>query len=319
MGVFDLYSKRLKRAAAAGVPQLFTYEPLPQPFRVQVVHIWGDALGKPVQYGSPDVANRWSQIHDIIAREKGLFALSYDSGQPLKQCVEWFLKADTDDALDMIELTFRAIEVFITDLHAYAREEQGIKVTPDQAIDELNQRFVEHQLGYEYIAREIIRKDNQYTHEEMIKPALSLIYENGFEKAQEEFLLAHKHHREHRDKDCIVAAQRAFESTLKAICTKMNWQYSKGDRLPELVTAVRKNGLFPEYLDNGLNTYIAMMKTGLPTVRNNAGGHGDDPTTEAVPSYIARYALHLTASNIALAVDAMKRLRANGSRRRRAS
>jgi hypothetical protein len=46
------------------------------------------------------------------------------------------------------------------------------------------------------------------------------------------------------------------------------------------------------------------MKTGLPAVRNNAGGHGDAPGAAAVPRYIASYAIHLTAANIVLLMHA---------------
>jgi hypothetical protein len=46
------------------------------------------------------------------------------------------------------------------------------------------------------------------------------------------------------------------------------------------------------------------MKTGLPAVRNNAGGHGEDPGAPSVPDYLAAYAIHLTASNILLAAKA---------------
>lgn len=40
------------------------------------------------------------------------------------------------------------------------------------------------------------------------------------------------------------------------------------------------------------------MKTGLPTVRNDAGGHGEGLADNEVTSEIARYAIDLTASNI---------------------
>jgi hypothetical protein len=49
-----------------------------------------------------------------------------------------------------------------------------------------------------------------------------------------------------------------------------------------------------------------MLKTGLPGVRNNAGGHGEAPDAPAVPPYIASYALHMTATNILMVMDAMK-------------
>jgi hypothetical protein len=317
MAILNLYSKRKKQAESSGAPELYGYEVIPQSLRVQIVHIWRDALGEPIGYGSHDSSARWERIHQMMAREKGLFELSPVRREGrLGQCIDWFLQAETDDALDMIELTFRAMEVFVGGMDDFVRREQGIRVAPREAIQELNQRFLEHNLGYEYQSSKIIRKDNEYIHQEIVKPALSLIYGRaGFDKAVEEFLLAHEHHREGRDKDCIVAAQRSFESTLKAICTDLNWNYSQGDRLPELVKVLRANGLFPGYLAGGLDTYVAMLKTGLPGVRNSAGGHGDEPGAPNVPSYIASYALHLTASNIVLAVEAMNQLKAGSPKR----
>jgi hypothetical protein len=35
-------------------------------------------------------------------------------------------------------------------------------------------------------------------------------------------------------------------------------------------------------------------------VRNNAGAHGEAPTTPAVPDYIAGFALHMTAASLVL-------------------
>jgi uncharacterized protein DUF7014/HEPN domain-containing protein len=126
----------------------------------------------------------------------------------------------------------------------------------------------------------------------------------GFEKANEDFLVAHRHYREGHGKDAIVAANRAFESTLKAICKLSGWPYPEGARASELVTVVRKNGLFPDHLGNGLDTYVAMMKTGLPSVRNNAGGHGSDPEAPPIPEYLPSYAIHLTAANVLLMLKA---------------
>ena len=180
----------------------------------------------------------------------------------------------------------------------------GVTQPPEEAIEEINIRFREHAFGYEYRNREIIRIDDQFVHAEIVKPVLAVLTDIGFEKANEDFMTAHRHYREGSTKDAIVAANRAFESTLKAICMARGWEYPKGARAGELVTAVRNAGLFPAHLGNGLDTYIALMKTGLPAVRNNAGGHGEDPGAPSVPDYLAAYAIHLTASNILLAAKA---------------
>jgi hypothetical protein len=55
-----------------------------------------------------------------------------------------------------------------------------------------------------------------------------------------------------------------------------------------------------------------MLKTGLPGVRNVAGGHGDGLAAKAVTAGIARFAINLTASNMLFlgeSYDAMKRHR----------
>jgi hypothetical protein len=58
-----------------------------------------------------------------------------------------------------------------------------------------------------------------------------------------------------------------------------------------------------------MDTYVALLKTGLPDLRNNAGGHGEAPKAPAVPGYIAAYALHMTATNVVLLIEAMKAMK----------
>lgn len=179
-------------------------------------------------------------------------------------------------------------------------------MSPAEAIEELNQRFRENDVGLQYEAGILVRVDSQYVHANLIKPAFALLNETLFAKANEDFMQAHKSYRDGHHKDCVVACQRAFESTLKAICTAKNWKFNAGDRASELITLVRKSGLFPGYLNRAFDAYIAMLKSGLPEVRNNAGGHGEAPEAPPVPSYIAAYALHLSAASIVMAVEAYK-------------
>ena len=300
MAVVELYSKRRKAELRAGEPDVYQYDLVPVSFRNQVVHILRDVFGEETDYGDSTAYEFWTAVHDIIAREKGLMQLGRNFGRVSERCQEWFRAAKADDALDMIELTFLYVDRSV-------REHDSDGAT--SAIEELNQRFREHDLGYQYENSAIIRLDSQYIHSEVIKPALALLADKPFETANTEFMTAHKHYRDGNHKDCVVAAQRAFESTLKAICSVKGWKFAKGDRAGELITAVRAHGLFPDYLDKSFDTYVAMLKTGLPGVRNNAGGHGDAPNVGPVPGCIAAYALHLTAANIVLAVEAFRALK----------
>jgi len=51
------------------------------------------------------------------------------------------------------------------------------------------------------------------------------------------------------------------------------------------------------------------LESGVPTVRNNWTGHGQDTEEITVPEYIAAYILHLAASNILLLAKADEELR----------
>jgi hypothetical protein len=119
-----------------------------------------------------------------------------------------------------------------------------------------------------------------------------------FTKANEDFMTAHRHYRASEFKDCVTAANRAFESMLKAICDSEAWDYGKGDRASELIRVVNSKGLFTHDFDRSFTAFIAMLKSGLPAIRNDAGGHGEGIAAAAVTSQIARFALNLTASNI---------------------
>ena len=46
--------------------------------------------------------------------------------------------------------------------------------------------------------------------------------------------------------------------------------------------------------------------TGVPTVRNKTSGHGQGATPADVPEHLARYVLHMTASNIVFLVESAK-------------
>src|SRR4051812_28534302 len=80
MAVWDLFSKREKRKQKQGQEDVFQYDTLPEPFRVQVVHICLETLGgwqEPRFSGIDPQPNLWwTHLWRIITREKGVFALT---------------------------------------------------------------------------------------------------------------------------------------------------------------------------------------------------------------------------------------------------
>lgn len=260
---------------------------------MQVVHIWNDTIGFNHEL--------WESIHNILAREMGTLNLRGGQNSDRDRCIAFLSDCPTLEALDLIELTFRAIG----DLYELtpALTHHSIKQTPEDAIEELNYRLREHGVGYQFEGGEIVRVDSQYVHAEVVKPTISLLNTAGFEGASEEFLKAHEHYRHGRMGEAMSEALKSFESTLKAICEKNDWTYKDGNA-KTLIKTVLDNGLVPKYMETHLSGLRSSLEAGLPTVRNKNSGHGQGLLARKVPQYFVGYALHLAATNIVFLIEA---------------
>jgi hypothetical protein len=303
MGLFETFSKR-KRKAAGEIPDVYQYDSLPPQFRVQVIHIWGSAIGHVGgRLGKDDY---WQNIHDTIARELGVFNLGTQNLFHFVQCQEFVQKADTDQALDLIELTARVIDGVIRQQWDFDRSSRNLTQTPDDAIEELNARFREHGVGYQYEDGILIRADSLYLHTEVVKPALHLLSGSEFAGARQEFITAHEHFRHGRNKEAIVEALKSFESTMKCICEARKWACPNDATAKRLIEVVFQHGLVPPPLQSEFTALAAVMECGLPTIRNKTSGHGQGAKPTEMPQYVAAFALHLAAANIVFLVEAHK-------------
>ena len=316
MPIFELYSRRKKHANQGQLPEVYRYDEIPYEVRIQVIGLWKNAIGSyNINATRYETNARWNFIHDTIAHEKGLPELSRDVHTPQAKCENYLIKAKSiEDSLDIIELTFYVIEQQIGELEIYALKGLGISQKPQAAVAELNYRLREAALGYQFENGKIIRIDSQFLHSEVVLPALCVLQNPIFRGAQEEFMNAHAHYRAGEYKDAIVDALNAFESTLKSICDTMNWAYPLNARASDLLKIVRRHKLLPDYLDQAFDQLIATLKCGLPTVRNEEGGHGQGGTVRETPGYIAAYALHLAAANIVLLSHAFEDLQSVNSK-----
>jgi AbiJ N-terminal domain 4 len=176
-----------------------------------------------------------------------------------------------------------------------------------EGIDELNQRFKEHGLGYEYTNREIIRIDSEFVHAEVIKPALTLLHTKEFSGAQAEFLKAHEHYRHGRQKEALTESSKALESTLKTICDKRKWAYDKQkDTSQKLIEICVANDLIPQFWLQQFTALRSTLESGAPTGRNKLGAHGQGASIVQVPPHVTAYALHMAAAAIVFLVEAEK-------------
>lgn len=298
--MFETYERRRQVAQRAGQKDVFTYNEVPSFLRRQLKIILTDSIGIYGDEYQPFKANGWWQaISEIMEKEIASFpAKSYGSTSYSRAMHFLEGEQDIDRWLSFVELACRVLNN-LDDEYSRTRE-RGAKQAGKSAIEEINTRFRQNGLGYEFAAGEIVRVDNEFVHAEIVKPALALLSESAYEKANEDFRTAHRHYRSGEWKDAIVAANRAFESALKAICHLRSWTFDRSARASDLIKIVVKHGLLPDHLDAGLSAYVAMMKTGLPSVRNDAGGHGASPIDPPVSEHLAGYAINMTAANIVL-------------------
>ncbi len=306
MGVLDIYHKRKRLREKAGQPDIYRYDDLPEELRVQVIHIWRTALGIYKPYYSDDaIPNKnWVWIHDRFCRELGLLTLEPPRDNEFEKCCKYILdESDIDNVLSLIELSFGFIDRVWRERFHWDKSDAGVTQDPDDAIAELNDRFQEHGIGYQYVSGRIISVDSQYIHTEAVRPAMSLLQQAGFDGASEEFLKAHEHYRKGRNKEAIAEALKAFESTMKSICSFMRWEVPENATAKPLIDVCFSNGLIPKALSSHFNSLRTTLGSGLPTTSNRLARHGQGQKTVRVPYYIAAYALHLAATNIVFLVE----------------
>lgn len=306
MALFDLFSKRQK-ALRGEVPEIFVYDNIPQTLRVQIVHIIRDAFDQIDDYIYEQLYKEtgYVSIHNILCREYGRFTLIKDYGASAKEkLIEFMLGSkENDEVLDVIELSFKFIDKVVRDiLHRYENVFQ-VKITADDAIAELNQRFKETGIGYQFEGGEIIRVDSTYIHSEITKPAINLLWNNKFAGANEEYLKAHEHYRHGDNKECLTDCLKAFESTMKIICKEKGWSYNPTDTAKKLIQICFDNNLIPSFTQNQFTSLQNLLVSGIPTIRNKVGAHGQGQIPQKVDDEMTRYGLNLTGTNIIFLVE----------------
>lgn len=298
MAVFHIFSKRQKRARGE-VPDIYVYDKVPHELRVQIVHIIEDVFGN-----DNSAAQLYNLIKKTLCKEYGRFELIEHPRSDEYDVFNFFLQEkSTERALDVVELCFQNISKHIP-TNNLSRNHSFQKMKPEDAISELNERFKEHGVGYQFESNEIIRVDSEFIHAEVVKPTIMVLRGKFFKGANEEFLMAHEHYRHGRHKECLVNCLKAFESTMKAICKIRGWPTQPGNTASNLITICLKNGLLPTYLESQFNSLRSLLETGIPTIRNKSAAHGQGVDIVEVPEYLARYTLNLTATNILFLAEA---------------
>ncbi|HAS0834857.1 TPA: hypothetical protein I3292_004920, partial [Enterobacter cloacae subsp. cloacae] len=283
MAIYDLFSKRQKRLRG-DVPDVYQYTNLPQNFRVQVVHIVKSTIGNDSDYNTP-ASQIYNYINNTLCREYGVFKLQEYASENFEYIYNFFLKEkDPEKCLDVIELTFKCINGYV---RQNSWEFRDCHQSPDDAIEELNNRFRESGIGYQFESGEVVRVDSQFIHSDVVKPTLQILGNSQeFAGANDEFLSAHEHYRHQRFKECLNDCLKSFESLMKAIHKKRSWEYGSTDTAKKLISSCLSNGLIPDYMQNQFSSLRILLESGVPTIRNKEGGHGQGDEVTNVPEHL---------------------------------
>lgn len=287
MGILDIFSKRQK-FLKGDFPKIYQHDDIPNKLRVQIGHIFLDIANSEI----------YQNTHKILCKEYGRYTLDANSNSHQEAILQFLVNTKkVEEVLDVIEVLFTVITDYNSSVGSWD------KIVTVDAIEEINQRFKENGVGYFYDNNMIIRIDSTYVHNEITIPAISLLYNKKFWGAGEEYLAAHTHYKEGRNKECLNDCLKAFESTLKTICTEKSWDFGTNDTAKKLIQICFQNGLVPSFTQNQFTSLQNLLESGVPTIRNKMGGHGQGPIPQRVNNEMARYALNLTGTNIIFLVE----------------
>ena len=116
MSQYDLYSKR-EKALRQDKPDVYIYDNIPEPLRVQIVFILRDTLGNEdhFRHSVGQVNDAYVTVVEALCREYGLFKLGKETWQGERDYINELFgfilrESNHEKVLDAVELTFQVID-----------------------------------------------------------------------------------------------------------------------------------------------------------------------------------------------------------------
>lgn len=303
MSIFNTYSKRQKE-----LPDVFTYDVIQDKLKTQIFHIWNDYF-KQGCFAKDLIFKTQKSIFSTICKEEGvkiLFSSSFSLNNPDYQVENYFeTLRDTNKIMDVIEITFHYMQILET-IASKQNYHFSIYYPFKEAIKDLNKRFLENGVGYEYTGEQIIRIDNKLLHNEIVQNTLNLIGNPDYINVNEEFLKAHEHFRFSKYHECLNECLKAFESTMKIIISKNGWELKETATAKNLINVLIVNEFFKISEQSYLCAIKNLLEGQIPTIRNKNSGHGAGIVKIEIPSSLASYMIYITGATINYIIDLQK-------------
>lgn len=308
--IFNVFSKRNNLDGKKKLPSI------PVTFRRKIVMICDEVFrGQHNSYFRRDFSDSiWIEVHRSLLLRHGEFRFSFQSTNERDDTVHFLLSCKDDEFLDFIEYIFKAQDfpktlqdpnelvdaintVFASDDLAYELTLYQIEEVEEEAPFPLNRANPVVKVIRVSSYPQVICKDDVYTHDAILKPAITLLSDKRFSSAHSEFLEALEDYRKTDYGDCLTKCCSSFESTMKIICTQRGWPYDKNKQsaAPLIKIILERSGIDP--------TFQAQLEA-IGTLRNRLSkAHGAGPDARAVDRHVAQYAINTTAAAILFLVN----------------
>lgn len=287
-----------------------------QDFRWQICYLMVDTLGKwedspygPHNLSYSNINKRWDQLEDLLLREIGVPQLR--SGYSSYERVQNFLlTSDQNEFLTTI-LAFLIVTKEYTTGHGQPIR-MGIRyldVPLESVIDRIHAIFKSHDFRFEIAesARggfQAISIDSEYLHEEAISKPMKLLHDLDFRGPLEEFDDAIQALEKQEYDNAINEAQKAFESTMKAILQELGISFNPSWQAGKLIDASIKADVIPKSLGSLSGGIRTVLESGLPSIRNAPGAaHGAGRDPKLIEQSYARFAVNLCGSYIRFLIE----------------
>lgn len=222
-----------------------------------------------------------------------------------KGITDFLLNCKVEQFMDTIELL---IVIKISKINEYRTDPiiiESFSESINNFIDTINRIFTVDKVGYEIIRVNhlelpfiVVPFKSKYLQEETIKRPMSLMYDQGFDGALNEFEDALVEYSKEEYKDAIHKANKAYESTLKTILDLKNVSYGNNDNIPALVEKIRnRTDLIDSNLLTIFESFWSVLQRGPPNIRNIRGiGHGQGASVKEIEKSYADFVLRLSGT-----------------------
>ena len=259
------------------------------------------------QFHGPDFRR---QIHQSLRYLLGRHNISGQNGVSEAQDLSLFLgKCSSEEFFNFIELTFKQdssrqvmssineVVDAINEIFRFGNEPYQLTHLAELRLDNQGNPVEQSIRGTVHIEimayPKVIRVDEEITHVEAIKPALSVLEAPHFKAANGEFRQAMEDYRKSNYDDCLRNCANAFESVMKVLCKRNRWPYKETDTAAPLLKSIIANSSLDGFFEQPF-MLIATMRNRLSTA------HGAGNNVRNVDRHIAQYAITATAGAIVL-------------------